>query len=178
MRLRSWFQSRRAFPIQMTNVREFAAFIQQNTDLFYKSPLERNITLQQKLRGQRLKRKRFRVGDFSDITIAEWPHADDFIARIYPRLRWIYTTWFTLLVLAMFAVMAWMWADRFGQIWHDSFEFYNFTTKSAQDLLEFWLLFGAMAFLHESFHGLTCKHFGGNVENGVLADVFCPQLFL
>ena len=160
------------------DVREFAAFIQQNTDLFYKSPLERNITLQQKLRGQRLKRKRFRVGDFSDITIAEWPHADDFIARIYPRLRWIYTTWFTLLALAMFAVMAWMWADRFGQIWHDSFEFYNFTTKSAQDLLEFWLLFGAMAFLHESFHGLTCKHFGGNVEKmGFSLMYFAPSFF-
>ena len=39
-------------------VREFASFLQTNTDLFYKSPLERNIALQQKLRGQRLKRKK------------------------------------------------------------------------------------------------------------------------
>jgi len=159
-------------------VREFASFIQANTDLFYKSPLERNITLQQKLRGQRLKRRRSKVVDFSDITIAEWPHADQFIARIYPRLRWIYTWWFTLLALAMFAVMAWMWAGRFGEIWHDSFEFYNFTTKSGRDLLEFWVLFGAMAFLHESFHGLTCKHFGGNVEKmGFSLMYFAPSFF-
>ncbi|HET6181055.1 MAG TPA: HlyD family efflux transporter periplasmic adaptor subunit [Candidatus Sulfotelmatobacter sp.] len=159
-------------------VREFAAFIQANTDLFYKSPLERNITLQQKLRGQRLKRKRFKVGDFSDITIAEWPQADDFVARIYPYLSWVYTWWFTLLALAMFAVMAWMWAGRFGEIWHDSFEFYNFTTKSARDLLEFWVLFGAMAFFHESFHGLTCKHFGGNVEKmGFSLMYFAPSFF-
>jgi putative peptide zinc metalloprotease protein len=159
-------------------VREFAAFLQANTELFYKSPLERNITLQQKLRGQRLKRKRFKVGDFSDITIAEWPHADDFSTRIYPHLRWVYTWWFTLLALAMFAVMAWMWAGRFGEIWHDSFEFYNFTTKSGSDLLEFWVLFGAMAFFHESFHGLTCKHFGGNVEKmGFTLMYFAPSFF-
>jgi putative peptide zinc metalloprotease protein len=159
-------------------VREFASFIQENTDLFYKSPLERNITLQQKLRGQRLKRKGSKAIDFSDITIAEWPHADDFITRIYPRLRWVYTWWFTLLALAMFAVMAWMWAGRFGEIWHDSFEFYNFTTKSGRDLLEFWVLFGAMAFLHESFHGLTCKHFGGGVEKmGFSLMYFAPSFF-
>ena len=95
-------------------VREFAAFMQTNTDLFYKSPLEKNIALQQKLRGQRQKRKAFKVIDFSDITIAEWPNADDFIARIYPRLRWIYTWWFTLLALAMFSIMALMCAGRFG----------------------------------------------------------------
>lgn len=165
-------------PYSGDDVREFSAFILENTDLFYKSPLEKNVSLQQRLRGQRLKRKRFRVGDFSDITIAEWPHADDFIARIYPRLRWIYTRWFTLVALGMFVVMAWMWADRFGQIWRDSFEFYNFTTKSGQDLLEFWFLFGAMAFLHESFHGLTCKHFGGNVEKmGFSLMYFAPSFF-
>ena len=159
-------------------VREFAAFIQTNTDLFYKSPLERNIALQQKLRSQRLKRKRSKAIDFSDIIIADWPQADDFIARIYPYLRWIYTWWFTLLALVMFAVMAWMWAGRFGEIWRDSFEFYNFTTKSARDLLEFWVLFGAMAFFHESFHGLTCKHFGGNVEKmGFSLMYFAPSFF-
>ncbi len=159
-------------------VREFASFIQSNTDLFYKSPLERNIALQQKLRGQRLKRKSPKTIDFSDITIAEWPHADDFIARIYPRLRWIYTWWFTLLALAMFVVMGWMWAGRFGEIWRDSFEFYNFTAKSGRDLLEFWVLFGAMAFLHESFHGLTCKHFGGGVEKmGFTLMYFAPSFF-
>ena len=51
--------------------------------------------------GERLKRKRSKGIDFSDIIIAEWPHADDFIARIYPRLRWIYTWWFTLVALAI-----------------------------------------------------------------------------
>ncbi len=76
----------------------------------------------------------------------------------------IYTSWFTLLTLVMFGVMIWMWTDKFGEIWNDSFAFYNFTAKSTRDLVEFWLLFGAMAFFHETAHGLTCKHFGARVE--------------
>jgi putative peptide zinc metalloprotease protein len=159
-------------------IREFSSFIQQNTDLFYRSPSERNITLHQSLRDQRRERKWAKTIDFSDITLAEWPHADDFITRIYPCLRWVYTWWFTLLAIAMFAVMGAMWAGRFGEIWRDSFEFYNFTTKSGADLIEFWFLFGAMAFLHESFHGLTCKHFGGNVEKmGFCLMYFAPTFF-
>jgi putative peptide zinc metalloprotease protein len=160
-------------------VYEFASFLQANTDLFYKSPLERNVALQQKLRGQRLKRKRVsKAIDFSDIAIAEWPNADSFITRIYPHLRWLYTWWFTLLAVVMFIAMTSMWLGRFGTIWRDSFEFYNFTTKSASDLLEFWVLFGAMAFFHESFHGLTCKHFGGDVEKmGFTLMYFAPSFY-
>ncbi|HEV2499978.1 MAG TPA: HlyD family efflux transporter periplasmic adaptor subunit [Terriglobia bacterium] len=160
------------------NVREFAEFIQRNTTLFYQSPIERNITLHQKLRGQRIKRSRFNVGDFSDIIIFQWPHANDYISKIYPRLRWVYTWWFTLVALVMFALMAGMWAERFGEIWRDSFEFYNFTTKTTGDLAEFWFLFAAMAFFHESFHGLTCKHFGANVESmGFSIMYFAPSFF-
>lgn len=171
--------ARTGVPYSEDDVREFASFLQANTELFYRSPLERNIALQQKLRGQRLKRKSFKKAiDFTDIAIVDWPHADNYIARIYPHLRWLYTWWCTLFGLAMFAVMAWMWVGRFGTIWRDSFEFYNFTTKSASDLVEFWILFGAMAFFHESFHGLTCKHFGGNVEKmGFTLMYFAPSFY-
>lgn len=166
-------------PYSEDDVREFSSFLRANTELFYKSPLEKNIALQQKLRGQRLKRNRLKKAiDFTDIAVADWPHADKFVSRIYPRLRWIYSWWFTLLALAMFAVMGWMWIGRFGEIWRDSFEFYNFTTKSGRDLFEFWVLFGAMAFFHESFHGLTCKHFGGDVEGmGFTLMYFAPSFY-
>ena len=159
-------------------VREFAAFVQGQTELFYRSPVEKNITLHQQLRGKRQKRKLFKVGDFTDISIVEWPNADRYISKIYPWLRWVYTWWFTLLALFLFALMGIMWAGRFGEIWRDSFEFYNFTSKSGRELLEFWFLFGAMAFFHESFHGLTCKHFGGDVEKmGFTLMYFAPSFF-
>jgi hypothetical protein len=40
--------------------------------------------------------------------------------------------------------MLWMWADRFDEIWRDSFEFFNFTTTTIAGLaiLTLLLLFG------------------------------------
>jgi len=161
------------------DVREIAGFLYDDTDFICKTPLEKNIILQQQLRGQRGKKlKRSRIPDFTDITIKEWPNADQYISRLYPKLKFIYTPAFVLFTILLFAVMLWMWADRFGEIWSDSFEFYNFTTKSGKDLVEFWFLFAFMAFFHESAHGLTCKHFGGNVEKmGFTLMYFAPSFF-
>jgi putative peptide zinc metalloprotease protein len=160
-------------------VREIASFLFDNTEFLYKTPLQKNIVLKQELRGQRRKRRqRFHIPDFTDIIVKEWPNADQYISRLYPSLRFIYRPWFVLLSLISFSVMLWMWADKFGEIWNDSFEFYNFTAKSGTDLLEFWLLFAAMAFFHETAHGLTCKHFGGNVEKmGFTLMYFAPSFF-
>jgi putative peptide zinc metalloprotease protein len=161
------------------SVREISSFLAANSDFIYKTPLEKNIILQQELRGQRRKkRKRFQVPDFTDITVQEWPNADRYISWLYPKLKFIFTPWFVLLTLFSFAVMLGMWADKFGEIWTDSFEFYNFTSKSGTDLLEFWILFASMAFFHETAHGLTCKHFGGNVEKmGFTLMYFAPSFF-
>ena len=161
------------------SVREITSFLADKTDFIYKTPLEKNIILKQELRGQRRKkRKRFQVPDFTDIVVKEWPNADRYISQLYPKLKFIYTPWFVLLTLFSFAVMLWMWADKFGEIWTDSFQFYNFTAKSGTDLLEFWILFAFMAFFHETAHGLTCKHFGGNVEKmGFTLMYFAPSFF-
>lgn len=161
------------------DVREVASFLYDNTDFIYKTPLEKNIIMRQQLQGdRRKKRKRFHVPDFTDITLAEWPNADRYITRLYPELKFIYTPWFVWLSLLSFAVMLWMWADKFWEIWNDSFQFYNFTSKSGTDLIEFWVLFATMAFFHETAHGLTCKHFGGNVEKmGFTLMYFAPSFF-
>jgi putative peptide zinc metalloprotease protein len=160
-------------------VREIASFLADSTDFIHKTPLERNIILKQELRDQRRKqRKRFQIPDFTDITVKEWPNADRYISWLYPKLKFIYTPWFVLLSLLSFAVMLGMWAEKFGEIWNDSFQFYNFTSKSGADLFEFWILFAAMAFFHETAHGLTCKHFGGNVEKmGFTLMYFAPSFF-
>lgn len=146
------------------DVKEFAAFLQEKTDLFYRTPLEKNITLKQKLGAHRHKRKRFAFSDITDITLHRWPRADDYLTRLQPHIQFVYTTWFTLLTLLCFGLMVAMWAGKAGEIWNDSFRFYAFTEKSPRDLLEFWILFGIMAFFHESAHGMTCKQFGGSVE--------------
>jgi putative peptide zinc metalloprotease protein len=151
-------------PFAEADVKEFASYLEEHGELFYQTPLEKNITLRQKTTDERQKRGRFHVADVTDITLHTWPHADDYLTRIQPYCEFIFTTWFVLLTLFLFGVMVWMWADKFGEIWRDSFGFYNFSRKTTWDLVELWFLFGALAFFHESGHGLTCKHFGARVE--------------
>jgi putative peptide zinc metalloprotease protein len=159
----------------LEDVMQFSAFMKEKTDLFYRSPLETNTTLRQKLGHAHKKRNRFKFADVTDITLHRWPHADAYLTKLQPYVEFFYTPWCTIVTLLCFAAMVLMWADKFGEVWRDSFEFYNFTSKTGWDLLEFWFLFGAMAFFHESAHGMTCKHFGGKVERiELLLMYFAP----
>ena len=81
------------------DVREFASFLEEQGELFYKTPLEKNITLRQKMSSERQKRGRFHVADVTDITLHTWPYADDYLTTIQPYFEFVYTTWFTLLTL-------------------------------------------------------------------------------
>lgn len=164
--LSNLIQQKAGIPFTEDDVKEFTAFLRDQTDLLYRTPLEKNITLKQKLGAERhrRKRKRFAFSDITEITLHRWPHADEYLTTLQPYLRFIYTPWFTTLTILCFIAMAGMWIGKFDEVWADSFRFYNFKEKTVRDLIEFWFLFGAMAFFHETAHGMTCKHFGGNVE--------------
>jgi putative peptide zinc metalloprotease protein len=172
------FQTETAVAVSEDDVKELASFLQRDTQILYKTPIEQNITLQGELRSSRKKRSRFQVKDLSDITLKVWNNADGYITWLYPRVRFMFTPWFVWTSIGTFVLMGWMWADRFGEIWSDSFAFYNFTKKSGTDLVEFWLLFGAMAAIHETAHGLVGKHFGARIEKmGFCLLYFAPTFF-
>ena len=159
------------------DVKELASFLQSNSPLLYKSPLERNISLQEELRSSRKKRRKPPL-DFAEITIKTWNNADGYITWLYPKVRFLFTPWFAWTSIGLFALMGWMWADRFGEVLSDSFAFYNFTAKSGTDLIEFWFLFGTMAAIHETAHGLAGKHYGATIEKmGFMLMYFAPSFF-
>jgi len=172
------FQINTGTGISEDDVKELASFLQTDTQLLHKTAIERNITLQQELRSSRSKRKKSHTVDFSDIIIKTWNNADDYITWLYPRVRFLFTPWFVWTSIAMFVLMGWMWWDRFGEIWNDSFAFYNFIQKNGTDLIQFWFLFGAMAAIHETAHGLVGKHFGAAIEKmGFSLMYFAPSFF-
>jgi len=103
--------------ISEEDVKELASYLQTDSQLFYKTPTEQNITLQQELRSSRKKRSRFNVQDFSDITLKVWYNADHYITWLYPKVRFLFTPWFVWTSLGMFVLAGWMWADRFGGLY-------------------------------------------------------------
>ncbi|HEX4067857.1 MAG TPA: HlyD family efflux transporter periplasmic adaptor subunit [Acidobacteriaceae bacterium] len=147
------------------DLREFTSGLDA-IDFWYKTPLEKNVALQQKLEEGRHEHahRKSKWGDVAHMQFSAWD-PDEYLNRIYPRLKWMYTRWFGLFCAVLFAFMAWMFVFNWGQIGHDTLDFYTFTNKSAADLAEFWVLFLILGFFHESSHGLTCKHYGGEVHS-------------
>ncbi|HSY03734.1 MAG TPA: HlyD family efflux transporter periplasmic adaptor subunit [Acidobacteriaceae bacterium] len=146
------------------DLREFTSGLDA-INFWYKTPFEKNIALQQKLEEGRHKHshKKSKWGDVAHMQFSAWD-PDKYFNRIYPYLKWLYSRWFGMVCLALFGFMIYVFAANWGQIAQDSILFYNFTQKTAADLAEFWILFLILAFFHESSHGLTCKHYGGQVH--------------
>jgi putative peptide zinc metalloprotease protein len=146
------------------DVREFTSTLDA-VNFWYQTPLERNVALQQKLEAGRHQHahKKSKFGDVAHMQFSAWD-PNRYFDRIYPWLRWIYTPWFAGLCLALFAFMTFVFIVNWGQIGGDTLQFYSFTQKTPADLAEFWILFLILGYFHESAHGLTCKHYGGQVH--------------
>ena len=158
------------------DVRQLAEQVRE-TDLIYKSPAERNLTLKQKTASERRKIRKLKFGDLSEVTIAHWD-PDQFLTKLYPWVKFIYTPWFVLSTLVAFCVMIVLCIDRWSELARDTFLFFNYFNKGPADLLEFYILFGTMVFLHECAHGMTCKHFGGSVHKmGFMLMYLMPTFF-
>lgn len=170
------FQRSTGIQCSEEEVRELANFL-SDTDLLYRPASERISALADELRRQRRHSRKSKFGDFSEIQIFSFD-ADAMLTSIYPYLRFIYTPWFTVFTIALFACMASIFVAHWGEIWRDTATYYTFSQKGFHDLVEFWVLLFLIAVVHETAHGLTCKHFGGGVHRmGFLLMYSLPCFF-
>lgn len=162
--------------ISAADVREFAEGIEE-CGFLYKSPQDKNLAMREKLAVQRARRTR---GKFSiaHVSFSAWD-PDGYLTALDRSIgKYIYSRWFTLFAVILFLFEAGTFAAKWGVIGHDVPLYYDFSRKSFSDLLEFWLLFFVLGFLHESAHGLTCKHFGGEVHSmGFLFLYLTPAFY-
>jgi putative peptide zinc metalloprotease protein len=144
-------------------IRDFASSFDA-MDIWFKTPQERNFALMQKLAEERARHSKKKAHiDVAHMQFSAWD-PDKFVTWIYPYCKWMYSGWFTALTLVGFGFMTYVFIDRWSEIGGDTLKYYTFTDKTFGDLAEFWLLFLALGFFHESAHALTCKHYGGGVH--------------
>jgi putative peptide zinc metalloprotease protein len=149
----------------------------KDSELLHKTPAERNITLKQKTASERRKIRKLKFGNLSEVEIGHWD-PDKFLTWLYPKVKFMFTWWFFFASLIGFAVMLFLCLDRWGDLWRDTFEFFNYFGKGWSDLVQFYFLFGLMVFVHECAHGIACKHFGGNVHKmGFMLMFLMPTFF-
>ena len=159
-------------------VRQFAEAI-ADQPFWYKTAQEQNVALWQKLSAERRRKstKKSAFGDLAEINFSAWD-PNKFLTKAHEKLGFVFSRWFVISNLVLFAFTAYVWIDRWGEIGHDSLQYYNFTQKGFADIVEFWILIFFVGFLHESSHGLACKHTGGEVHRmGFLLIYLSPCFF-
>ncbi len=130
------------------------------------------------IRRRRKNRWRKIWGFFANILFIKIPVIDPerLLTGMYPYFSWIFTrTFVTLSTLSM--VMALLLV---GSQWKQFYEklpdfqsFFNWWT-----ILSFWVCLAGVKIIHEFGHGLTAKHYGGEVhEMGILFLVLTPALY-
>ena len=98
------------------------------------------------------------------------------LTRMYPYFRWIFTPAFitvsvTSMLMAILLVAS-NWKTFYDKL-PDFQSFFNWWT-----IMSFWASLAVVKIIHEFGHGLTAKHFGGEVhEMGILFLVLTPALY-
>src|SRR5206468_1425379 len=98
------------------------------------------------------------------------------LTGMYPYFRWIYTRFFITfsvgVMLAALTLVVTQW-DQFYSKLPEFQSFFNWYT-----IVYFWCSLAVVKVIHEFGHGLTAKHFGGEVhEMGMLFLVLTPALY-
>ena len=160
-------------PIDEAEVLEFLDSV--DPDMWERSLGEKNLAVLERIRDER--RSRLDQSSVLSISFKAWD-PDKTLARIDPYLSWMFTRGFVLFSLALFITVGYLLAGDWSRVQRDTTELYSFANKTAYDLWAFWFLFMILGGIHEFGHGLTCKHFGGEVHQmGFLLIYFTPAFF-
>lgn len=115
---------------------------------------------------------------FANILYIKIPIIDPekLLTWMYPYFRWIYTKTFVafavVMMLSALTLVVSQWST-FQQRLPDFQSFFNWRT-----IVYFWCSLAVVKVIHEFGHGLTAKHFGGEVhEMGALFLVLTPALY-
>lgn len=164
------------YPDQLLSEEEVVEFLDSiDANMWERSLGEKNLAILEKIRDER--KKRVDRSSLLYIYFSAWD-PDKLLARIHPYVRWLYTREFFIFSLILFGLTAVIVATDYARIFQDTVEFYNFTNKSAYDLWIFWWLLFVISGIHEFGHGLTCKHYGGEVHQmGLMLMYFTPSFY-
>ena len=161
--------------IGVEDVRTFADEM-EGSELWFESYQEKNLAMREKLLAQRERRAKAKV-NIAHISFSAWDPDQylNWLDRVAGGL--IYNRWSLLAVIILFIVEAVMVVDHWAMIAPDTAMFFNFAEKSFGDLARFWVLILIVGFIHESAHGLTCKHYGGQVHSMGLMFLYLTPCF-
>jgi putative peptide zinc metalloprotease protein len=165
---------------QETTAEEVRLFAENmdEAEFWHKTPQEKNLALSAKLVAQRSRRaSRKSKINIAHISFSAWD-PDRYLTWLDRAVgRFVYSRWCVLAVILLFLFEALIYVTRWSVLGPDIALYFNFTRKSLLDLAQFWTLFLILGFFHETAHGLTCKHYGGEVHSMGLMFLYLTPAF-
>ncbi len=136
---------------------------------------EKNLAVLERIRDER--KGRVDQSSVLYISFKAWD-PNKTLEKMDRYLGWIYTRGFVIFSVALFIVAAYLLAGDWTRVQSDTAALYSFQNKTSYDIWAFWFLLLGLGGIHELGHGLTCKHFGGDVHQmGFLLIYFTPAFF-
>src|SRR5580704_1017517 len=163
-------------PASQTSEAEVLEFLDSiEPTMWERSIGEKNLAVLERIRDER--KGRIDQSSVLYISFKAW-NPDKTLAKLDTYLWWMFTKSFVIFSLFIFVVAVYLLAGDWTRVQQDTSALYNFANKSAYDLWVFWILLLGLGAIHEMAHGLTCKHFGGDVHQmGFLLIYFTPAFF-
>jgi len=160
-------------PLDETEALEFIESIEPA--MWERSLGEKNLAVLERIRDER--KGRVDQSSMLYISFKAWD-PNKTLEKLDPYLSWMYTRGFVYFSLVIFAVSCYLLAGDWTRVQQDTGALYDFADKSAYDIWIFWILLLVLGGIHEFGHGLTCKHFGGDVHQmGFLLIYFTPAFY-
>src|ERR1700723_384210 len=160
-------------PLEETEAQEFLESIEPA--MWERSLGEKNLAVLERIRDER--KGRVDQSSMLYISFKAWD-PNKTLEKLDPILGWMYTSQFVLFSLLLFITAMYFVAGDWARVQHDTSSLYSFANKSAYDVWSFWLLLLLLGAIHEFGHGLTCKHFGGDVHQmGFLLIYLTPAFY-
>jgi putative peptide zinc metalloprotease protein len=164
-------------PISIEDVQEVGGDL-ESIHFWYKTPREKNIALMLQSADQRrnaLKQKK----KWGDLAFIKFPafNPDNFLVWLEARIRFVFTWWFTLLTLVAFAGTGAIFVLHWNEVGSDTMKFFDFADKSWGDVALFWAITLVLSAVHETAHGVTCRHLGGRCSSMGFALIYLAPCF-
>jgi putative peptide zinc metalloprotease protein len=160
-------------PLNEAEVLEFLDGIEPA--MWERSLGEKNLAVLARIRDER--KSRVDQSNVLYMSFKAWD-PDKVLTKLDPYLGWMFTPGFVVFSIALFIASLYLIAGDWHRIQTDTKAFYSFEGKTAYDLWIFWFLLLGLGAIHEFGHGLTCKHFGGEVHQmGFLLIYFTPAFY-
>ncbi|HXN20028.1 MAG TPA: efflux RND transporter periplasmic adaptor subunit [Candidatus Binatus sp.] len=160
---------------QMTEADVLEFFDSIEADMWEQSIGEKNLAVLERIRDER--KGRLDQSSMLYISFKAWD-PDKTLSTLDRYLSWMFTKGFVIFSLFLFVVALYLLAGDWTRVQQDTSALYNFADKSAYDIWIFWVLIFGLSSIHEFGHGLTCKHYGGEVHQmGFLLIYFTPAFY-